>query len=161
MNHPEFSRREFIWRFMLGSVLGVSFLSVFRYLKISSTVDEKLDPVMLLKPEQMPLNGVKAFPAYQIWLIRNQSGFYALRSLCTHMGCPPIWKSEHNVFYCPCHGSIFNLQGERVRGPALYALERHRLFWGKGGQIMLDRQVVLRKERGEWDLPGALLPFPS
>ncbi len=115
--------------------------------------------VKLIRPETMAINSIYPYPAYQIWLIRSAEGFYALRSSCTHLGCAP--ELRHTVFQCPCHNSIFDLKGRRLSGPALRALERYRLFWNNKGEIMLDRSVVYREEKGEWALPGALLPFQS
>jgi Rieske Fe-S protein len=36
---------------------------------------------------------------------------------CTHLGCPLSWNQTTNEFYCPCHGGVFNMQGNVVAGP--------------------------------------------
>jgi len=154
------TRRDFLWQGLFWAGLWASLLSVLRYLQIPSRHSE-IKPVSLLFPAAMELNTVQAFPAYQIWLVRSPEGFYALRSICTHMGCLPDWKPQAQEFHCPCHHSVFDLRGLRQRGPALRALERHRLFWGPQGEIMLDRSVIYRHELEGWAQPGALLPFQS
>lgn len=41
--------------------------------------------------------------------------------VCTHMGC--IVNLNNNQLLCPCHGSIFDLDGKVVKGPARDNLE--------------------------------------
>lgn len=162
-NEPEasekLSRRDFLWYTLVWSGLGVSLLSTLAYLRLPDW-SPGLASVTLGFPEDWMIGDVKAFPAYQTWLIRNSAGFYALRSVCTHLGCTPVWKSDAEKFHCPCHHSFFDLAGVRETGPALRALERYRLFWGQKGEIMLDRSQTFRRELGEWENAGAWLPFP-
>ena len=51
---------------------------------------------------------------FGVWVVRTDNdftheapGFYALFSICTHLGCTPNWLSAENKFKCPCHGSGF------------------------------------------------------
>jgi Rieske Fe-S protein len=61
-----------------------------------------------------------------------------LEQTCTHLGCPVAWTSATNSFNCPCHGSVFNKQGERTAGPAPAPLYKHSYeitngtLWVKG-----------------------------
>lgn len=44
--------------------------------------------------------------------------------ICSHLGCSPTFKPEDAMFYCPCHGSKFDLAGRVYKGvPAPIALE--------------------------------------
>jgi Rieske Fe-S protein len=36
---------------------------------------------------------------------------------CTHLGCAVNWSSSSNQFTCPCHGGVFDAQGNAVAGP--------------------------------------------
>jgi cytochrome b6-f complex iron-sulfur subunit len=47
---------------------------------------------------------------------------YAIRPICTHLGCTVEWQSTQNRFVCPCHGSQYDAQGRVVRGPARRSL---------------------------------------
>ncbi len=47
---------------------------------------------------------------------------YAIKPICTHLGCIVNWKPEQNRFVCPCHGSQYDAQGRVVRGPARRSL---------------------------------------
>ena len=60
------------------------------------------------------------YPAgYPNAIIKNSDGFLtALSTLCTHVCCQCSFDSSSNMFYCPCHGSLFDSKGRVVRGPA-------------------------------------------
>lgn len=47
---------------------------------------------------------------------------YGLNAVCTHLGCVVPWNNAENKFMCPCHGSQYNAQGKKVRGPAPLSL---------------------------------------
>jgi Rieske Fe-S protein len=52
-------------------------------------------------------------------LIKNADGsLTAVSMLCTHVCCQCSFDPASKVFYCPCHGSIFDMAGRVVRGPA-------------------------------------------
>ena len=36
---------------------------------------------------------------------------------CTHLGCAVDWSISSNRFKCPCHGALFDAQGNVVEGP--------------------------------------------
>lgn len=44
--------------------------------------------------------------------------------VCTHLGCVPIANAgDYNGWYCPCHGSHYDVAGRIRRGPAPTNLE--------------------------------------
>jgi Rieske Fe-S protein len=51
-------------------------------------------------------------------------GYIAISSRCTHVGCPVRYSTAAQRFICPCHGSVFNFEGEREGGPAVRPLDR-------------------------------------
>ena len=44
--------------------------------------------------------------------------FYLVSTRCPHMGCQLAWNREEKTWDCPCHGSRFSYQGERLEAPA-------------------------------------------
>jgi Rieske Fe-S protein len=81
-------------------------------------------------------------------LLGRRPSFTILSSRCTHIGCPtqpngPVFTRRLRVvqgatgevslvpalpaagFGCPCHGSQFDLEGNRTAGPAPRALDRY------------------------------------
>ena len=43
---------------------------------------------------------------------------------CTHLGCAYHWDAGKNDFLCPCHNSVFSIDGKVVSGPAPRPLDR-------------------------------------
>jgi ubiquinol-cytochrome c reductase iron-sulfur subunit len=36
--------------------------------------------------------------------------------VCTHLGCTPLYQADQERFYCPCHGSKYDLAGRVYKG---------------------------------------------
>ncbi len=55
-----------------------------------------------------------------VWAVKQaDSGRIVVYSpICTHLGCGYRWESSERVFKCPCHGSVFDVAGSVVAGPA-------------------------------------------
>src|SRR3989338_5287109 len=101
---------------------------------------------------------------FGVWLIRTPedvdlkvSGFYALITVCTHLGCTPNFLSAENKFKCPCHGSGFRTSGINFEGPAPRPLERARIVLADDGQILVDRSRKFQRELAQWTDPEAFL----
>ncbi len=99
-----------------------------------------------------------------VWIVRTEndytheaSGFYALFSICTHLGCTPNWLSAENKFKCPCHGSGFRPTGIHFEGPAPRPLERTRIVRAEDGQILIDKSRKFQEELGQWTDPESFL----
>lgn len=53
---------------------------------------------------------------YPILLIRRKDGtMSALSSECMHLGCTV--KKQKTVLRCPCHGSVYDFEGNVMNGP--------------------------------------------
>jgi nitrite reductase/ring-hydroxylating ferredoxin subunit len=65
------------------------------------------------------------------------NNFFALNSRCTHQGCvvDPLDPSD-NRMTCPCHGSIYAIDGRRLSGPASSPLTRYTATV-EGGETLL------------------------
>ena len=101
---------------------------------------------------------------FGIWLVRtpddyaqHASGFYAIISVCTHLGCTPNFLSAENKFKCPCHGSGFRTTGINFEGPAPRPLERARVVLADDGQILVDKSRHFQWELGQWADPESFL----
>ena len=101
---------------------------------------------------------------FGIWLVRvpddivaRASGFFALISTCTHLGCTPNYLSAENKFKCPCHGSGFRTTGINFEGPAPRPLERARIVLSDDGQLLVDKSRKFQYELQQWTDPEAFL----
>jgi Rieske Fe-S protein len=56
-----------------------------------------------------------------------QEALNVLSSSCAHLGCPVRWilREGEGEFLCPCHGGIYNINGEYVAGPPPRDLYRY------------------------------------
>jgi len=82
------------------------------------------DPAVLPPKASDPVG----LPAGKFWMSNTDRGFYALSMVCTHLGCLFKWVPTNNRFECPCHGSKFAANGEKLigadKGPAQRNLDR-------------------------------------
>jgi cytochrome b6-f complex iron-sulfur subunit len=101
---------------------------------------------------------------FGVWIVRTAedpdlhiSGFYALITVCTHLGCTPNYLAAENKFKCPCHGSGYRLTGVNFEGPAPRPLERARVALADDGQLLVDKSRHFQRELGQWTDPDAFL----
>ena len=101
---------------------------------------------------------------FGVWLVRtpddvaqHTSGFFALLTVCTHLGCTPNYLAAEGKFKCPCHGSGYHLTGINFEGPTPRPLERCRVLLSDDGQILVDKSRKFQYELGQWIDPEAFL----
>ncbi len=60
------------------------------------------------------------------WVVKlGDSQVLAYGPQCTHLGCASHWDDDRNPFLCPCHTSVFCVDGAVVSGPAPRPLDRY------------------------------------
>ncbi|KAM3097611.1 Rieske 2Fe-2S domain-containing protein [Phormidesmis sp. 146-12] len=83
----------------------------------------RADALLATKPNQpIPVKGLKDDLVYLVVTQKAKIAEYAIRPVCTHLGCTVEWKSDRQQFVCPCHGSRFDGQGRVTNGPAQRSL---------------------------------------
>lgn len=78
----------------------------------------------------------------RVWIVRNKNGMYGLIAVCTHLGCTPNWFAAESVFKCPCHGSVFNVEGEPIAGPAPEPLYRPKIKVAPDGSMIFTTGLL-------------------
>ncbi|MDA8211266.1 MAG: ubiquinol-cytochrome c reductase iron-sulfur subunit [Clostridia bacterium] len=78
-----------------------------------------------------------------IWVVKLGGEVIAYSALCTHLGCAYTWREEQKVFYCPCHGGMFDIQGNVTGGPPPRPLDRYETKV-ENGRLLAGR--LMRKE---------------
>lgn len=59
------------------------------------------------------------------WVVKlSDNRVVAYAPQCTHLGCAYHWDDEKDEFICPCHNSVFSLEGKVLEGPAPRPLDR-------------------------------------
>jgi cytochrome b6-f complex iron-sulfur subunit len=85
-------------------------------------------------PDKFPPGQVEErFKAqFGVWIVNTeyngQQEIFALKSVCTHLGCTPNWLEAEQKFKCPCHGSGFYKDGINFEGPAEQVTVRSKLI---------------------------------
>jgi len=96
----------------------------------------------------------KFIPQFGVWIVRyefdGQPMIFAIKSVCTHLGCTPNWLEAEQKFKCPCHGSGFYKDGVNFEGPAPRPLERYAISLADDGQLLVDKSRTFQQELGQW-----------
>jgi Rieske Fe-S protein len=59
-----------------------------------------------------------------VFIDREGEGYRALSSVCQHLGCRVRWDEAKQQFLCPCHGGVYDRNGQVVSGPPPRPLDR-------------------------------------
>ena len=101
----------------------------------------------------------KFVPQYGVWVVNAEvqglQQIYALKTVCTHLGCTPNWLEAEQKFKCPCHGSGFYKDGINFEGPAPRPLERYAIRISDDGQLEIDKSRGFQEELGQWADPDS------
>jgi cytochrome b6-f complex iron-sulfur subunit len=115
-------------------------------------------------PDKFPPGQVEErFKAqFGVWIVNaeynGQQQIFALKSVCTHLGCTPNWLEAEQKFKCPCHGSGFYKDGINFEGPAPRPLERYAIGIGSDGSIEVDKSRTFQEEMGAWKDAASYIP---
>jgi cytochrome b6-f complex iron-sulfur subunit len=122
------SRRKFIG-IIVFLLAGVFSLGKFLCPKI-----RQKKTLLTVAKADIPVHGALVYKEARVAVIREAGEIYALDLVCTHLGCTVSVTPRELV--CPCHGSVFDWQGNVVRGPANRPLARHELE-NRGDQVVV------------------------
>lgn len=103
-----------LWLSLVGAV-GLGLGAVLRLVSSGDGASQP-QPVELGQPGGLAVG--QARDHGPVALVRDAGGYFALSLVCPHLGCRPAWRPDQGRFLCPCHGSSFALDGERLSGPA-------------------------------------------
>jgi cytochrome b6-f complex iron-sulfur subunit len=167
------SRRQALLGIVLGSSLGVGFTSLAATFGLWTLGTARfMFPNVLTEPPSKfkvgpPANFVpgqvetKYVAQYGVWIANweynGQNQIYALKTVCTHLGCTPNWLEGEQKFKCPCHGSGFYKDGINFEGPAPRPLERYAIRLADDGQIEIDKSKTFQEELGQWADPASFV----
>lgn len=84
------------------------------------------------------VGGVRFFLCAQIFVVRDAGGIYAMSALCTHEMCLVEYAPATNDFGCPCHGSVFDIDGAVTQTPANTPLPHFACSLDANGDVIVD-----------------------
>jgi len=120
---PGRGRRHFLgtlWYLLGGAVLAEAVWIVSDFLRPRARRTTRGESIVVAGPvDRFERGSVTAFQNGGFYLARLPSGgFLALSRECTHLGCTVGWDEEQGRFVCPCHASVYDLEGRVLRSPA-------------------------------------------
>ncbi len=80
----------------------------------------------------------------RIFVIRDSQGLYVMSDICTHLGCRV--QNENSKLFCPCHKTIFNLNGQPVEGPAKKTLSHYYIYKNKKDLLVVNMTQIVSNE---------------
>jgi cytochrome b6-f complex iron-sulfur subunit len=86
---------------------------------------------------------VKYFLSGRFYVTQYKGGLRALYQKCPHLGCRVPFCQSSGRFECPCHGSVYNLIGEYVSGPAPRGMDRFGISISGDGRVQVDTANVV------------------
>lgn len=123
------SRREFlyyVWGASIALLLGQATAGII-WFALPRFKEGTFGGVFNFAPERLPSPGVTPVTVTEgrfHVIVDDFGGLNTLYAVCTHLGCLPKWSSVNVRFECPCHGSMFELDGTYIQGPAPRGLDR-------------------------------------
>ena len=124
-------KREFLS--LLLTLLGLTAASSFVYPLVrflAPPSGKAKSKQITLKKSELPVGEAKEIPVGGVPAIlinRPGKGFIAFSRVCSHLGCLVDYNKTQNNIFCPCHGAIFDLEGNVVSGPPPKPLQRFPL----------------------------------
>lgn len=97
------------------------------------------------KPGDFPDNSVTFLEDERVFLVRQGNTYRCISAICTHLGCT-VNRAEHG-YYCPCHGSVFDDQGNVKSGPAPRPLPWFQVTLSKDARIVVDKQRAVAADK--------------
>ena len=93
---------------------------------VKSLVIEKFKvPEATLKEIKVGDARVVEVDGKKIGIFKEAEGkLYAVKPVCTHLGCELTWNNLEKTWDCPCHGSRFDYTGKSIYAPSIYELEK-------------------------------------
>jgi len=77
-------------------------------------------------------------------LAAMEAGFVALFQKCTHLGCRVPSCASSQWFECPCHGSKYNMAGEKRGGPAPRGMDRFAVRISPDGDVIVQTGNIVQ-----------------
>jgi len=168
----EQDRRGFL-EMAVGSFMALGFtsLSVTGGLFTLGLARFMFPNVLAEPPSRFKVGSKEGFPTgkvetkyvaqFGVWVVngefQGQQQIYALKTVCTHLGCTPNWLEAEQKFKCPCHGSGFYKDGVNFEGPAPRPLERYAIKLADDGQLEVDKSRTFHEELGQWLEPDSYI----
>jgi len=160
---PQTTRRRFyltfiygLWGVISAALAAPAFIYLFLPPKVRRETDwveaGDVSKLQLKVPVEMlfrknAVDGWKVSSEEQTaWVVKlSDQHIVAFGPQCTHLGCAYHWEERSSEFLCPCHSSVFSVDGKVISGPAPRPLDRYDTKI-ENGKLLLG---ALRESRSQ------------
>ena len=97
------------------------------------------------KPEDLADSSVTFLEDERVFLVRQGNTYRCLSAICTHLGCT-VNRTEKG-YHCPCHGSVFDDQGNVKSGPAPRGLAWFQVTLSKDNRLLVDKSRMVAADK--------------
>lgn len=138
------SRRNFLSEALISWIsltLLPAFYAIVEYIIPPRSKESIITNVHVAKFADLPLGSGRIIRVNKkaVALVKTQEGqVKAFSAVCTHLGCIVQYKEDKKNFQCNCHGSVFDLSGKNIAGPAPKPLSPFRVDV-KGDAIFISQ----------------------
>jgi cytochrome b6-f complex iron-sulfur subunit len=112
---------------------------------------------LLLRPEDAYPEGSATFVREgHLYVTRAKGELFAISQKCPHLGCRVPFCETSGRFECPCHGSVYNVAGEHIAGPAPRGMDRYPITIENGKVVVNLAEMLEGPAIGSrrYDVPG-------
>ena len=103
---------------------GTEFTNLLKQVSNSLVIDKFKIPNDTLNGISRDEGKIVEVAGAKIGIYRDVAGkFFAIKPVCTHLGCELSWNNLEKTWDCPCHGSRFSYTGKSLYDPSIKDLE--------------------------------------
>jgi cytochrome b6-f complex iron-sulfur subunit len=170
------TRRQFLLIMGTLGALGATVFGTAEVLKFmfpGANNEEPLAFKVNVDPASITVGNPLQITAKRVSIVRDDSGYYAVYLICTHLGCTPNYTTTvtqgtgvsdsiaqqrgergsagiANGWACPCHGSRYFIDSTNFYGPAPRPMDWVDLQFSTDGSLVVDRgKLVVQRTPGD------------
>jgi cytochrome b6-f complex iron-sulfur subunit len=135
----ETSRRDFLrggWKFGGALLIGAAAYTGYEALR-PLTTSAGGAKITVGTTSSFATNTSTYVPAGRMYVVNANDYVFALSQKCPHLGCHVPYCESSGRFECPCHGSVYDLAGEYISGPAPRGMDRYEVTLD-GDNVVVD-----------------------
>lgn len=134
-----YSRREILHRLSWLGVIAAGGLAMGPLVQyLVNDEDTMKSPLVTFKKQLEENSSWQNVPNTRVWVRKDQTGLMALVATCTHLGCEVQYYPDKKQWECPCHGSIYDVEGRPISGPAPKPMVRVAVEVKRDGSLVIQ-----------------------
>ncbi|MDR3542329.1 MAG: ubiquinol-cytochrome c reductase iron-sulfur subunit [Desulfosporosinus sp.] len=131
--------RRAVLRLAWGGIIAAGALTIEPLVKyLTSQEDHRQSPLVVYNKLLNQNSDWQDASKARVWVKRDSLGVMALVATCTHLGCEVNYHPEKKEWLCPCHGSVYDVEGRPISGPAPKTLPRVAVELQADGSLMIN-----------------------